>query len=220
MQKIKIFVSDDEVLFSSGVRRLLEAEQDFEVVGEANDGQEAVRCALELVPDVVIMNVNMPKLNGIEAARQIKESIPSCNILMLSPYKNGSYILPAMQARVAGFLHKGITFNELVSAIRNIIAGKHVIDETAAFNILSGLVSSDGDDSSIYLEHLHDREIEILRHAATGLTNKEIAEKLELSERTIQSHFANIFRKLNVSSRTEAIFHALKEGWLSLEDIK
>jgi NarL family two-component system response regulator LiaR len=220
MDKIKVLIADDQVLFSSGLRKLLEAENDFEVVGEACDGPEAVSFAANFQPDIVIMDVNMSKLSGIEAAKQIKDTVPASNILMLSAYKYDSYIIAAMRAKVAGFLYKGISFNELVLAIRAIKSGKHVLDETAAFNILSRLVSADGTGSPVSLEHLHDREIEVLKQAAKGMTNKEIAEKLELSERTIQSHFANIFRKLNVNSRTEAIFHALKEGWLSLEDIR
>lgn len=219
MEKTKILIADDQVLFSSGLRKLLEEEGNIEVVGEATDGEEAVRLATSLKPDIIIMDVVMPKLSGIEAAKQIKDTVPNSNILMLSAYNYDSYILAALRAKVAGFLYKGISIDELVLAIKAIKAGKHVLDETAAFNILSSLVSITNSNAPTSLKHLHEREIEVLKQAARGMTNKEIAENLELSERTIQAHFANIFRKLNVNSRTEAIFHAIKEGWLSLEDV-
>ena len=220
MGKTTVLIADDQSLFRSGLIELLREEDDFEVVGEAADGAEAVRLASDLKPDVIIMDVVMPNLNGIEAAKQIKETVPASNILMLSAYNYDSYVIASMHAKVAGFLYKGVGINELVSAIKNVKVGKHVIDQNAAFNILSTLISNDNSNEPPSLNQLHDREIEVLKQATTGLSNSEIAEKLEISERTIQAHFSNIFRKLNVKSRTEAIFEAIKRGWISLEDVR
>lgn len=219
MGKTTVLIADDQALFRSGLKELLKEEDDLEVVGEAADGAEAVRLVTDLKPDVIIMDVVMPGMNGIEAAKQIKETVPTSNILMLSAYNYDSYVIASMHAKVSGFLYKGIDINQLISAIKNIKMGKHVLDQNAAFNILSTLVSNDNSRPPS-IKELHDREIEVLKQAATGLSNREIAGKLEISESTIQAHFANIFRKLNVNSRSEAIFEAMKRGWISLDDVK
>ena len=220
MGKTTVLIADDQVLFRSGLKELLKEDDELEVVAEASNGEEAVQLAIDLKPDVIIMDVVMPGINGIEAAKQIMETVPTSSILMLSAYNYESYILASLRNKVAGFLYKGIEISELKTAIGNIRAGKHVIDQDAAFNIITSMISHKNENSSQSNHQLHDREIEVLKHAAKGMTNREIAFKMELSEHTVQVHMTNIFRKLNVHSRTEAIFYAMKQGWVSLEEIK
>ena len=219
MKKSRILIADDHPMFREGVMKLLEQGGDLEVIGQAGDGEEAVRLATELKPNVELMDIIMPKLNGIEAAKQIKAVLPTTAILMLSAYSYESYVLAALRAGVAGFLSKGAHSSELLAAIKAVGVGEPVLDQTAAYRILTRLVSTDESSPRATLKELHSRELEVLKLAAKGMSNKDIAQELCISERTVQTHFANIFRKLDVGSRTEAVLRALKEGWLSLDDL-
>ena len=219
MEKMKILIADDHPVFREGIRKLFDDQDDLEVVGQANNGEEAVQIAAELHPDLILMDIMMPKVNGIEATRQIKQLLPATAILLLSGYSYDSYVIAALRAGAAGFLSKGARSNELLEAVRAVQKGEPVLDPTLAYKILSQLVSTGESDSKPKLEELHDRELEVLKLAAKGMTNRAIADELYISERTVQTHFANIFRKLNVGSRTEAVLRALKEGWLSPDDL-
>lgn len=219
MSTITVLIADDHPVYREGVRRLLEEDKDLQLIGEVNDGEEAVRLTIQLEPHVVVMDIIMPKLNGIEAAKQIKAVLPRTAILMLSAYNYEAYVLNAVRAGVAGFLHKGVRGSELLAAIKTVQAGEPILDPTLAYKVLAHLVSTSDSSHRVPLAYLHNRELDVLQLAAKGMTNKEIAQELIISERTVQTHFANIFRKLNVGSRTEALLHALKEGWLSLEDL-
>jgi len=216
---MKILIADDHPVFREGIRKLFDDQDDLEVVGQANNGEEAVQIAAELHPDLILMDIMMPKVNGIEATRQIKQLLPATAILLLSGYSYDSYVIAALRAGAAGFLSKGARSNELLEAVRAVQKGEPVLDPTLAYKILSQLVSTGESDSKPKLEELHDRELEVLKLAAKGMTNRAIADELYISERTVQTHFANIFRKLNVGSRTEAVLRALKEGWLSPDDL-
>jgi len=220
MKKTSVLLADGQTLFRSGLRSLLTGYDDLEVIGEAADGAQAVKLAAELKPDVTIMDVSMPILSGIEAAKQIKESTPECHILMLCGLNYDSYFLTAMRAKVDGFLHKEVGTGELISAVRSVKNGKHVLDETTAFNVLSTLVHSNPPKRLSSLARLSEREIAILKLAAKGSTNKEIAASLNLTNRIVQLTFSGIFRKLKVHSRIEATVHALKQGWISPDDVK
>jgi DNA-binding NarL/FixJ family response regulator len=219
MKTTRILIADDHPVFRDGIRKLFDEQEDLEVVGQADDGEEAVSMAIELKPDLVIMDIMMPNVNGIEATKRIKAALPGTAILLVSGYSYDSYVLAALRAGASGFLSKGARSSEILSAVTAIREGNPVLDPRLAYKILTELVSTGDSDARPRLEELRDRELEVLKLAAKGMTNRAIADELFLSERTIQTHFANIFRKLNVGSRTEAVLHALKSGWLSPDDL-
>ncbi len=218
MKKIRVLVADDHPTFREGLCHFLEGEKDLEVVARPTDGEETVRLAKKLLPDVAIIDVAMPKLNGIEAARQIKAASPTTAILMVSAYAYESYLLASVRVGAAGYLLKNAPVSELISAVRSVRNGEAVFDSKAIGKVLGRLATEPGAESK-GLAGLHDREVQILKIAAKGLSNKHIAEKLGISERTVQTHMFHIFRKLEVGSRTEAVLRALREGWLTLDDL-
>jgi NarL family two-component system response regulator LiaR len=220
MEKIRILIADDHALVREGTRQRLEREEDFEVVGEAADGEEAVRLTKQLKPNVAIIDIAMPNLNGIEATKRIKESQPSTAVLVLSAYDNDQYIYAVLEAGASGYLLKNVRGHQLVDAIRDVRAGEVVLDPHVARKVVQWFSSlSRGERVEGLPEHFSERELEVLKLAAKGMSNKEIAAELSLSVRTVQSHLGNIFDKLGVSSRTEAVLRALKEGWISLEHV-
>jgi len=190
------------------------------VVGEAGDGEETVKLACELKPDVAIVDISMPKLDGIEATKQIKERCPSVTILILSAYDDDQFIFSLLEAGAAGYLLKSIRSRELVDAVRAVQAGESVLHPAIAKKVLNRFVSTGGKPQAAKpADVLSDREKEILRLATKGLSNADIAKELYLSVRTVQGHLGHIFNKLQVGSRTEAVVRALKEGWVTLDDI-
>ena len=218
MEKIRVLIADAHPVFREGLCQLLEHEEDMECVAKPADGEEAVRLTMELLPDVAIIDIAMPKLNGIEAVKQIKAARPATAILIVSAFDYESYILASLRAGAAGYLLKSTPLHELTNAIRSVHAGEAVFDFRATSKILRRLADDKGEERR-YLEELKPRELEVLRLAGKGISNKEIAGELVISERTVQTHLVNIFRKLGVGSRTEAVLHALKEGWLTLDDL-
>jgi NarL family two-component system response regulator LiaR len=219
MGKIKVIIADDHMLFREGTRNLIDKEKDMEVVGEASDGEEIVKLVDELLPHVVLMDIAMPKVNGIEATRHIKVHQPSIAVLVLTAYDNDQYIMALLEAGAAGYLLKNVSGNDLVNAIRAVYAGEAVLHPTIAQKVFSRFGAGRESIEPVQLVELSEREIEILRLAAKGMGNQDIAGQLFLSRRTIQAHLANIFRKMDVGSRTEAVLQALKRGWLSLDDL-
>ncbi len=219
MHKIRVLIADDHAIVREGTRRVLESEKDIEVVGEASDGEEAVSQATRLQPDVAIIDIAMPKVNGIEATRQIKTLLPATAVLILTAYDNDQYIFSLLEAGAAGYLLKNVHGSELVEAVRSVHNGESVLHPVIASKVLHRFVPSTREVKGGAPELLSQRELEVLKLAAKGMSNKDIAEELYLSARTVQAHLANIFGKLQVGSRTEAILHGLKEGWFSLEDI-
>jgi NarL family two-component system response regulator LiaR len=211
MGKIRVMIADDHAVVREGTRRMLEQEEDIEVVGEAADGEEAIRLAEELKPDVAIVDIAMPKLDGIEATKQIKERCPSVTVLILSAYDDDQFVFSLLEAGAAGYLLK---------TVRAVHAGESVLHPAVAKKVLNRFVTGGEKAASTRsVEVLSDREQEIMRLATQGLTNAEIAKELCLSIRTVQGHLGHIFNKLQVGSRTEAVVRALKEGWVMLDDI-
>ena len=216
--KIRVLLVEDHVIVREGTREFLQREEDMEVVGEAGDGEEAVKLAAELKPDVVVMDIAMPKLSGVEATKQIKALNPSIAVLILTAYDYDQYIFALLEAGVAGYLLKGVKVRELIEAIRAVYAGESVLHPVIAHRVVNRLVSPVPKETQA-IEPLSEREMEVLRLAATGVSNKDIAQQLFLSPRTVQVHLGNIFNKLGVASRTEAVLHALRKGWLTLDDL-
>lgn len=220
MGKIKILLADDHVVVRQGTRQLLERERDMEIIGEAGDGEEAVRLASQLKPDVVIMDVAMPKLSGIEATRQIKELLPSAIVLVLTGYDYDEYIFSLLEIGAAGYLLKDVSGDELISAIRAVYAGEPVLHPVVVRKLLAHLKSQPAKPAEPYpLDPLSEREMEVLKMAAKGISNKDIGEAIFISVRTVQAHMRSIFNKLGVGSRTEAIVCGLRRGWFTLEDL-
>ncbi len=219
LDRIRIIIADDHVVVREGTRELLRNEVDMDVVGEAGDGEDAVRLVKELKPDVVIMDVAMPRLNGIEATKQIKAILPSTAVLVLTAYEYDQYVFALLEAGAAGYLLKDVPAQTVIEAVRAVHAGESVLHPVVARKALDRFVrvADKGVDHRVQLPT--GRELEVLRLAATGRSNKEIGSGLGLSVRTVQSHLCNVFNKLNVGSRTEAVIAGLKNGLLTLEDI-
>ncbi|UCG83216.1 MAG: response regulator transcription factor [Dehalococcoidia bacterium] len=216
---IRILIADDHTVLRQGTRKLLEDEPDMEVVAEALDGEEAVNLARELKPDVVLMDIAMPGLDGIAATKMIKQEYPEINVLILSAYDDDPFVFKLLQAGAAGYLLKSVHSQELISGVRAVHHGDSVLHPTIARKVLSRLAFASGKSSDAGTTGgLTDREIELLRLMTKGLSNKEIANELELSIRTVQGHVAQIFNKMGVNSRTEAVVRGLREGWVTLED--
>jgi len=217
MGSIKVLLAEDHVVVREGIRELIQREEDMEIVGEAGDGEEAVQLAEQLKPDIILMDIAMPKLNGIEATQRIKISHPSISVLVLTAYDNEEFIFALLEAGAAGYLLKNVRSRELLNAIRAVYDGESVLHPVIANKVFSRLQLGKRKHSEQERgELLTDRELEVLRLGAQGLANKEIATGLFLGERTIQTHWRNIFNKLGVSSRTEAIMYGLRKGWISM----
>lgn len=218
MKKITILLVEDHVVVRESIRQFLEREEKLEVVGEAGDGEEAVKMASKLKPDVIIMDISMPKLNGIEATKRIKALLPSTAILILTAYDYEQYIFPLLEAGAAGYLLKDVSSRELISAIETVYRGEAVLHPAVARKVMQRLskVEPTGERAS---DLLSERELAILKMAAKGMSNSDIAEELHLSARTVESHLGSIFNKLGVGSRTEAVIKAMKKGWFTLEEL-
>ncbi|UCC16071.1 MAG: response regulator transcription factor [Dehalococcoidales bacterium] len=220
MDKIRILIADDHAVVREGTRQFLEREEDLEVVGEAADGEEAVRLVGSLNPDVAIMDISMPNVDGIEATRRIKAKYPTVAVLILSAYDDDQFVFSLLEAGAAGYLLKSVRGNELVNAIREVSAGESVLHPTIARKVLNRFTHITNETQKQKTQDLlTEREVEVLQLAAQGSSNQEIADNLYLSLRTVQSHLNHIFNKLQVSSRTEAVVRALKEGWVTLDGI-
>jgi NarL family two-component system response regulator LiaR len=220
-QKIAILLADDHPLLLQALKGLLEKEDDFEIVAEAGDGEEATRLATELKPDVVIMDISMPRLDGLKATRRIKEAYPEIAVLALTVHNDDQSILEILQAGAAGYLVKSIFGEELVQAIRAVATGDMVLSPSIGQRLLKQAARYP--TKPVLLEggeKLSTRELEILKLTAKGMMNKDIALSLGLELRTVKGYLSNIFSKLRVGSRTEAVITGLRAGYLSLDDIK
>lgn len=218
MNKIKVLIADDHPAFRQGLAQLLNREEDIEAIAEASNGQQALELTKDLQPDVALIDIAMPGINGIEVAKQMKSTCPKTAVIMLTAYDYQSYILTCLQIRAAGYLLKSSPVAEIVNAIRSAYSGHGVFD----LKVLSAAMKRWAGEKSgekLAFERLHERELQILKLLAKGMSNREVAQQLFISERTVQTHVHRIFEKLGVSSRTEAVLYCLREGWLNMEDL-
>jgi len=220
MDKIKILLVEDHVVVRESIRQALDRDAHIEVVGEAGDGEQAVRMSSDLKPDVIIMDISMPRLNGIEATKKIKAQQPSAVILALTAYDYEQYVFPLLEAGAAGYLLKDVSSNQLINAVFAVHRGESVLHPAITRKVLERFKSGTSDrDAKKVGDILSERESAVLKLAAKGMSNKDIAEELHLSIRTVESHLGYIFNKLGVGSRTEAVIQAMKRGWFTLEEL-
>jgi len=219
-ESIRVLLADDHAVVRQGTRELLDRQDGIDVVAEASDGKEAVQLAIKERPHVVVMDFAMPKLNGIEATRQIKAIAPGIAILVLTAYDSEQYIFAFLEAGAAGYLLKDVRVDELVEAIRAVHAGESMLHPAIARKVINRFGQPEQKTTMVHvgLDQLTDREVEVLKLAAKGMSNREISDDLIISVRTVQTHLTNIFNKMGVGSRTEAVVHALRRGLISLED--
>ncbi len=217
MEKLRIFLTDDHAILREGLRLLINAQDDMQVVGEAGNGHTAQKLILTLQPTVVVMDVSMPEVNGLEATRQLKKVLPQIKILALTRHNDKSYLYPLLQAGIAGYVLKQSDAKELIRAIRAIAAGGIYLDPAIAENIVNTVVGRNSERSLAKAGALGERETEVLRLIAQGYSNKEIAAQLELSVKTIEAHKAHAMLKLGLSGRVEIMRYALLQGWLQPE---
>lgn len=210
---ITVIIADDHTIVRSGVNMLLSSEPDITVIGEAVDGEAAIRLSQELKPDVVLMDIGMPGINGMQATREIKSKLPETNVLVLTMHRSEEYFFQMLEAGASGYVLKGAETNELINAVRVVARGDVFLYPSMARRLVAEYLSQTGSDPSEGGK-LTDREREILQLIAQGFTNKEIAERLVLSPSTIHSHRTNLMHKLNLSSRHELVQYARTHGLL------
>jgi two-component system NarL family response regulator len=216
---LRVLVADDHALFRRGLQMVLEQEPDIELVGEASDGAEAVAKAQELMPDVILMDVRMPKRSGIEAAGQIKDLLPHVKILMLTISDEEADLYEAIKAGASGYLLKEIPIEEVADAVRSVWAGQSRISPSMASKLLNefaAMSKTAGERPQVPTPRLTDREMEVLKLVAKGMNNRDIAKDLYISENTVKNHIRNILEKLHLHSRMEAVVYAVREKLLEI----
>ena len=215
MSRIKVLVVDDHAMFRQGIRSLLETCDDIDVVGEAADGSEAVEEVRRVAPHVVLMDIGMPVMGGVEATRRIQKEAPNTRVLVLTQYEDSEYVLSMLRAGAKGYISKTATGEELVSAIRTVHRGESFLYPSAATMLVEEYLMRHGGEKDEY-ERLTDREREILQLVAEGRTNREIADRLFISVKTVLRHRTNIMEKLGFHNRTELIKYAISKGLIQL----
>ena len=216
-QQIRVVLADDHAVVRKGIREFLEEASDIEVIAEADDGAEAVRLVEAHQPDVAVLDIRMPEVTGVEATRRIKERFPQVRVLVLTAYDDDPYVFALLQAGADGYVLKTASGDELVRAVRTVHQGGTALSPEIAAKVVRQAVSGRPEGAADQVESLTDRELDVLRLAAQGLTNRAIGHELGISHRTVQGHLANIYGKLGVNSRTEAVTEALRRGWIVIE---
>lgn len=228
MHRISVMLVDDHPVFRQGLRRVLEGEDDLDVVAEVADGEEALHLALQLVPDVILLDINLPGMNGLQVARSLKDTVLDISIIMLTAYHDDQQVFHAIRAGAAAYFPKDVSPRRLIEAIRLVYQGSYVVEDRVLekpqvgawlLEQFEGADGDVGDELGSLLVPLSPREMEILQYIAHGKSNKEIAYDLGISRQTVKNHMTSILRKLAVNDRTQAAIYALRRGWIRLQDI-
>jgi DNA-binding NarL/FixJ family response regulator len=227
-ERIRVLLVDDHLLFRQGVHWALESEEDINIIGEATDGREALRLAGELEPDVILMDVNIPTVDGLEATKTLKINQPRIGVIILTAYDDDEQLFQAIRSGAAAYFSKGIEPSELAQAIRRVANGEYIIDGALldkpllASRVLKEFSNLSTIERTVqpYFAPLSPREMEVLSSIAHGKSNKEIARALDISDQTVKNHISSILRKLNVNDRTQAVIYALQQGWVKMQDIE
>ncbi|MDU4961106.1 MAG: response regulator transcription factor [Sporomusaceae bacterium] len=209
---ITILIVDDHTLLRQGIRKVLDLESDLQVIGEAADGEEAVRMAVQLQPDIVLLDVNMPKKNGLEVTRELRQMTVESRIILLTIHDDENYVIEVVKAGAAGYLLKDIDPGMLIKAIRSVYAGESFIYPTLARSLFYDAADATKRAAcrTRGSQELTGREVEVLQLVGKGLSNLDIAQRMFLSEKTVKNHLTNIFRKIGVSDRTQAVIYAIR----------
>ncbi len=216
MGAIKVLIADDHVIVREGLVALLDMADDINVVGEATDGREAIDMTKQLRPDIVLMDIRMAKMDGVQATREIKAKFPNVHVIALTNYDDDEYVFDCLRYGASGYLLKDVGSEDLVKAIKSAAQGESLVDPSVLSKVLTQFrhMARDGPDHTD--NKLSPREQEVLEALTAGLSNKEIAQKLYITEKTVKAHFSSIYRKLNVTSRSQAIIDAVKSGLVDL----
>ena len=214
---IRVILADDHAVVRKGIREFLEEAGDVEVVAEADDGAQALRLIEAHRPDVAVLDIRMPGVTGVEAARQVKDRFPQVRVLILTAYDDDPYVFALLQAGADGYVLKTASGDELVRAVRTVHRGGSALSPEIATKVVRQAVSGRPKAAADQIEALTDRELDVLRLTARGLTNRAIGHELGISHRTVQGHLQSVYGKLDVNSRTEAVTEALRRGWIVVE---
>jgi RNA polymerase sigma factor (sigma-70 family) len=228
MHHISVMLVDDHPVFRQGLRRVLESEDDLDVIAEVDDGLEALRLAKELVPNVILLDINLPSMNGLQVARALKDTLLEISIIMLTAYHDDQQVFHSIRAGASAYFPKDVSPRRLIEAIRLVHQGSYVVEDRVLEKPQVGewlleqfdQTQEEGDSLGTMFVPLSPREMEILQHIAQGKSNKEIAYELGISRQTVKNHMTNILRKLAVNDRTQAAIYALRRGWIRLQDIE
>jgi RNA polymerase sigma factor (sigma-70 family) len=228
-KNIRVLIVDDHPLFRDGLQKALEMESDIQVLGQSQDGEDAINAARALKPDVVLLDINLPTINGLQVARQIKSERSDVAVIVLTAYHDSEQVLHALRAGASAYCAKDVTPDELVEVIRDVASGLYIVDEermeerefqTWISEHIETFAGSYVMDPNEHFVPLSPREMEILQFVTHGLSNKEIAKKLGISQQTVKNHMTSILKKLNVQDRTQAAVTALRRGWVRIQDNK
>jgi DNA-binding NarL/FixJ family response regulator len=210
--KIRVLLADDHHIVRAGIRQLLESAKDIQVIAEAGDGEEAQSLIQQHKPDVAVLDIQMPKASGIEVTRWVRAHLPEVGVLILTAYDDDPYVMAVLQAGANGYVLKTAQTDDLIQAVRDVHEGKSALDPNITSKLMSNIFK--GTEKKV-VEPLTDRELDVLRLAAKGFTNKAIGVQLNISDRTVQGHLAHIFAKLQAASRTEAVMRGVSLGLIS-----
>lgn len=218
-ETIRVAIADDQQLFASGLARIISAQPEVEVVGEAHTGREAVELCLETEPDVVLMDISMPEMDGVTATRKIREILPRTRILILTVHTDDGHVFQGIKAGAQGYLLKDCTPEDLVRAIRTVYAGDTIMAQDIAQKMLTTFESIQNEEAEL-TPHLTERELEVIKALAQGMSNKQIAQALHISEKTVRNHASNIYKKLHIYDRTQAVIYAIRRGLVDLQTLE